>query len=205
MGNDLYVPLKQGEVYEIHIEVKPSVEKPLLMRLLVDGLNTLPEPQRWRTRGFFVEPVSFPAEGSKPEPTEVRYVPAQRVSLEEASSWLLDPQQTRLWAVRGFVVDVEQQRYRQFEVVDAAELPTQRRQFTDQLGIITAAFYEAEKRREADPISRSVLATRPGAEKEERIETYTGFKPGQLVGILHIRYGSQEEWEKLPAAPVPFE
>ncbi|KKK65982.1 hypothetical protein LCGC14_2968670, partial [marine sediment metagenome] len=43
-GNDMFVPLGKGEVYEIWVENRAG--RLVLMRLLVDGLNTLPEKQK---------------------------------------------------------------------------------------------------------------------------------------------------------------
>ena len=43
-GNEMFVPVRQGEVYEIW--VRNETPQSVRMRLLVDGLNTLPEPER---------------------------------------------------------------------------------------------------------------------------------------------------------------
>ena len=43
-GNDMFVPVRKGEVLEIWIENHSG--KLTLMRLLVDGLNTLPELEK---------------------------------------------------------------------------------------------------------------------------------------------------------------
>lgn len=203
LNNDLYVPLRRGEHYEIHVELKPEVQHQVQMRLLVDGLSTLPEPQKLRRRGLFVEPVSAPIQGQGGPSARQEYVPAQRVSLDEASAWLLDPNSSRVFAVRGFVVEVNKNRYQKFEVVDIAELPSVRREFTDQLGIITAAFYEPVRTR-GGQLRRSI-ATRPGPEGTEIFETYTALEPGKALAILHIRYVDFEQWEQLPGETVRFD
>jgi hypothetical protein len=68
-GNDCIFPVEKGEVFELRVE-NGSGQK-ILLRLLVDGLSTLPEPDNERRGGTY-----FP----------------KRVSLDEASCWVLDPE-----------------------------------------------------------------------------------------------------------------
>jgi uncharacterized caspase-like protein len=159
-GNDYFVPVRKGEVYEIWIENRSG--KTVLMRLLVDGLNTLPEKES--TKG--VQTV----------------IVGKRVNLDAAEAWELDPADATLYAVRGFVTEVGVQgKLREFTIVDADQSLAARQKFTDQIGIITAAFY--------DPASGSrAVGTGLGRERKEEILESRHLKPGNLLSVVHIRY-----------------
>lgn len=177
--NQCFVPLKKGDVYEIWLENR--TDKPVLMRLLVDGLNTLLEKES--TKGAEI------------------HVIGKRVSLDEARPWVLDPADTDprlkgIWAVRGFVTEIGAQgKLREFTVVDAQESLAARRQFTDQIGMITAAFYAPD---DGASKGRGVGAA-AGKEREESI-LYADKKLhcGNLLGVVHIRYVEPDELAKVP-------
>lgn len=212
-GNTLYVPLREGEVYEVHAELGDQVQQTVMLRLLVDGLSTLPEKVKYPTKGAFVEAAQPMFGSSAPPPHHPLYLPAQRVGLDEASLWALDPGRSRTFAVRGFLANAERGLYRQFQVIDAQRLSPARREFTDQLGIITAAFYEALRspptvataEKPASIRARSPLGTEPGEERTEKYEPYTGIQPGKLLAVIHIRYIDAEAWDTLPVAPVDLQ
>jgi hypothetical protein len=176
-GNDAYVPLRKDEVYEIWIENRTPSR--VFLRLLVDGLNTLPEfvPTE---KGLMVE-ATAPA-GS--------YQPAQRVNLGDARAWMIDPQEASLVAVRGFFTTVgEEGTLRKFRVVDAPDSLAARQKFTDQLGMITAAFYGIKAERG--------LGTAAGEERRERTGLYQAQPVGNLLAVVHLRYASPEAIEAL--------
>jgi caspase domain-containing protein len=160
-GNDYFVPVRKGEVYEIWLENNSG--NTVLLRLLVDGLNTLPEP-----------------EGTKGVTT---MIVGKRVNLDEARAWELDPNYARVTAVRGFVTEVSVQgKLKEFTVVDAEQSLAARQKFTSQLGIITAAFYAPKSG------SRGALGTAAGEERNEKIERGHHLVPGNLISVVHIRY-----------------
>ena len=181
-GNDLYVPLAQGEVYEIYAENQSG--ELALMRLLVDGLNTLPDyPMGSGDKDMVVEPAAGAEDGRE-------RLPAQRVNLSEARAWILDPERAKVAAVRGFFSKTGAgAKYREFTVVDARYLPEGRRKFTDQIGLITAAFY----RPKGD--SRTV-ATVEGVERTTDVNQREGLECGNLIGVVHIRYVEPEALER---------
>jgi hypothetical protein len=146
------------------------------MRLLVDGLNTLPDyPMGSGGKDMVVEPAAG-AEDQRER------LPAQRVNLSEARAWILDPKRAKVAAVRGFFSKTGAgAKYREFTVIDAQYLPEGRRKFTDQLGLITAAFY----RPKGD--SRTV-ATVQGVERTTDVNQREGLECGNLIGVVHIRY-----------------
>jgi hypothetical protein len=176
-GNEMYVPLESGETYEIWVENR--TDDPVFMRLLVDGLNTL--PQRASEKAIVVKPV---------------YLPAQRVSLDDARAWWLGARPAgkaaALYAVRGFFKEIGRfDRYNSFTVVDVPESEAARQGFTEQIGVISAAFYE--------PISKDAtrgdgpdVGTGRGAEGRDRVDEYQGDKvPGTQRAVIHIRYLSR--------------
>ncbi len=164
-GNEYFVPLRKGEVYEIAVENRSG--HLVLMRLLVDGLNTLPEKE----------------DAAKGVAT---YVIGKRVNLDEARHWLLRPEDGQKFTVRGFLTDVGPQgKLREFKVVDAAESLAARRKFTDQIGLITAAFYAP------GGVDRG-LGTAPGTLRDERVLEGEKVTVGNVLAVIHIRYGEAE-------------
>jgi uncharacterized caspase-like protein len=165
-GNDYFVPLRKGEKYEIWIENKSG--QIALMRLLVDGLNTLPEKEE-PTKGVLV------------------YQVAQRVNLAAARPWVLDPARGSVNAIRGFVTETGVNgKLRDFIVVDGQQSLAGRRQFTEQIGIITAAFY-------APAGGSRRIGTAAGDERREDLKERAGFTPGNLLGAVQIRYAEPSE------------
>ncbi len=65
-----------------------------------------------------------------------------------------------------------------FKFVDVSQSLASRKKFTDSLGVITAAFY-AERGR--------ALGTGEGPSEQRELRTIN-FKPGRLLGVVHIRY-----------------
>lgn len=165
-GNDYFVPVRKGEVYEIQVDNRSG--STVLMRLLVDGLNTLPEKEV--TKGVQT------------------FVVGKQVNLDEARHWELDPAQGTMFAVRGFVTQVGiQGKLREFLVTDADSSLAARQKFTDQIGLITAAFYTPVKR-PSEPRPRGTLGTTLGQERNEQLLEGERVKPGNLLAVVHIRY-----------------
>ena len=168
-GNDYYVPLRKGEIYQIHIENRTA--DPVVMRLLVDGLNTLPEQET--TKGVKT------------------YIVGKRVSLDGARPWEMDPR--KAYQVPGFVTETGAKgQYRDFVVVDANVSLAARQKFTDQIGIITAAFYA--------PVSGArTVGTDLGEAHNVAIEEGVGYPVGPLLAVVHIRYVEPEALNAVPA------
>lgn len=169
-GNDYFVPVKKGEVYEIWIENRHVTK--VLVRLLVDGLNTLPEKETTKGAQMFVI--------------------GKRVSLDEARPWILSPRPKSVsgpFRVRGFVTETGARgKYREFTVVDAAESLAARRQFTDQIGLITAAFY-------APDVGERGVGTGLGQERDADLTEREG-RCGKLLAVVHLRYVEADALEK---------
>jgi hypothetical protein len=165
-NSDMLVPLAKDEVYEIWIETRSP--EAAMMRLLVDGLNTLPEQEH--SKGIST------------------WIAAQRVNPAEARPWVLDPAESKAFAVRGFVSETgEQGRLYEFKVVDAAASVAARQNFTDQIGLITAAFYTAVEGGKGP-------GSGFGKDRQDRlVEDTKGRHVGNLIGVVNIRYVYPEE------------
>jgi hypothetical protein len=178
-GNDYYVPVNQGEVYSVQVESK--LKDPVVMRLLVDGLNTLPEK---------VDDVK----GVE------TYEVAPRVSLENARHWVLDPKRNRRarWTVKGFVTETGSSgKLREFKIVEKQDSVAAQQNFTDQIGIITAAFYTPLAEPRGGDLAAAAPGTGFGEERMERLDEVANIKPGRLRSVVHIHYVDAEELENL--------
>lgn len=176
-GNNYYVPVRGGEVYSVRLANKSG--KKAILRLLVDGLNWL--PQKLLDKGVDVMEV------------------APRVALSEARWSLMDPSVAPAFEIAGFVSATGTQgALREFKLVDAKESLAARKKFTEQVGIITAAFYEAiEPEPEpsfAGSLNRSLdgaapgLGTTTGKERQVKLEHAKKHEVGRLLAAVNIRY-----------------
>ena len=182
----MFVALGKGEVYRVRIENR--ADHSVMMRLLIDGLNTLPEPKREDLdKAVRVEPTSQ---------KKSEYLPAQRVSLDEAQAWRLKP---KAHMIPGFYsVTGDNAKYREFLVVDAQESLAGRQQFTDQIGLITAAFYAVKG-------SSRAVGTTEGDRRDGKTGKYDANKiqAGNLLGVVHIRYVEPEVLRKVQEEEGP--
>lgn len=168
-GNDCHVQLAPGELFHIRYHC----DRRVFAKVLVDGLNTLAE--RSQTKGIEVESA-----------LRREYVQAQPVSLAEARAWgPLVPD--KVYTVEGFYLKTgADAAYDEFKVVDAKQSLAAEAGFTDQLGLITVAFYEPQIKGSR---SRGV-GTGRGDRYRTQTEVYSGpDEPGRLLAVVHIRYG----------------
>ncbi len=174
---EMRVPLNIGEVYRIQVE--NGRDHGVFMRLLVDGLNTLPELTL--SKGVKVEAAP-----------RTQATAAQPVNLAEARAWRLGPptsgQSARVYSVNGFFSKVgDDANYNAFRVVDARDSQAARIGFADQAGLITAAFYQPVPKPKRT--GERGLGTELGDEYQTRTEMYKGDEmPGPLLAVIHIRY-----------------
>jgi len=174
----MLVPLRQGEIYEIW--VKNTTTKPVMMRLLVDGLNTLPEPVRPKAMG--VE--------AKDRPTT--YLPAQRSTLLRPRPGYWDAGEEN--AVRGFFSETgEKGEFRAFKVVDAPHAVAAMQGFPDQIGcdhgrLSCGVTYEEEGRL-SRLTSEDGQGTGFGPGYKVPVNQYEDYVIGDLLAVIHIRYG----------------
>ncbi|WP_254508864.1 caspase family protein [Anatilimnocola floriformis] len=169
-GNDYVIPVRNGEVYEV--QVKLLNQENVCVKLLIDGLNTLPQTLK----------------GEKGVQT-VEIAPI--VKLDEAREWILDSAKNpqRLWAFRGFVTETGSAgSLKKFVITDAAKSLAAQKEFTESMGLITAAFYTATA-------ARSGTTVQPWETKEE-LKERNDVEAGDLIGVVNIRYMDAEEFNK---------
>jgi hypothetical protein len=179
-GNEAFVSLRKDETYAVRVENK--TDDPVFMRLLVDGLNTLPEKV---------------AVGEATEGTAGRYEyrPAQRVKLDEAVPWMLSGR--GVFAVKGFYSHTgATAEYREFRVADASPSLAAARRPADQIGLITAAFYATAE-------TRGLIGTGYGERREKAAEVYRNEVVGRLLAVVHIRYVEPEALDEVLEAAAP--
>ncbi len=183
------VPLAAGEVYVIQVENRS--DRPVYLRLLVDGLNTLDEP------------VRIGPEGQQ----TVEYLPHQRVSLDEARAWRLEPRQA-YW-IQGFYhrsgqsdegkADYE---WDTFKVVAPPESLAYQQGYTEQIGLITAMFCEVPEHEPPGARTRALgnVGTGAGKKRQGKIEEYQPTSVGRLLAVFNIHYVEPEVLERLQRA-----
>jgi hypothetical protein len=67
-----------------------------------------------------------------------------------------------------------------------------RQQFTEQIGLITAAFYAPKAGSRGRLPSTLGPGTGRGKDREEEVPLYEGVVPGDLVAVVHLRYVEPE-------------
>jgi len=165
-GNEWLLPVKSGEVFAIDIENR--TDQTVCMRLLVDGLNTLPELEK--NKG--VE----------------SYIWGKHVNLDEARHWVLDPVDRHEWRVSGFTTETGVNGETRKFVVAAEEYTlAARRRFTDNIGLITAAFYSPAGR------ARGRLGVAAGDARRENLAERAGVDVGNLLAVVHVRLVDADE------------
>lgn len=191
-GRDAFIPLKKGDTYAIHIENRSG--RPVFMRLLVDGLNTLPDYGRLETdpeNAAFVRSVIHKAG---------RLLPTQHVTLDSARSWFCEAGPggaPRIFGVRGFFTNIEDGESGSanaelggFEVTDASNAEAWKRGFPQQIGMITAAFYRPVRKTLLSQSPGDGYGTKLGVRTTERVSIYNGNDaPGELIAVVTLRYG----------------
>lgn len=189
-GNDCFVTLKKGETFEVHAMQKTNQR--VLLRLLIDGLNTMIEDADGLP-GEQLDEVEVLADPSAPDKGVVRKVIGKRVSLDEARPWVLDPSDLRdprqpWWRIGGFAsVLGAAGKVREFTVVDASQSLAAQRQFTDQIGLITAVFYAP-----ATGSRGGGVGVQAGDEQDQAIRVVGGNKtPGDVLAVINIHYGEE--------------
>lgn len=194
-GNKYYVPLKKGEVYVVYVE--NNSKELTLMRLLVDGLNTMFEEDSLSSSQTATESTNgAPVPQDKGLST---YIIGKHVNLEEARGWVLDPndKERNDWArlnranpnkysVQGFVTKLGKDgKMAQFTVVDASQSLAARQKFTSQIGVITAAFYKGTGV-STDSASRKIGTDAGSSIDVPLVPVKADF--GALQSIIHIHY-----------------
>lgn len=182
----LTVKVNKGDRYTVWVENQST--QPVFMRLLVDGLNTLPDHPLLTTEGHFEVVGKDLAKTTSP---------AQYANLTNAKAWFCEPGK---YEVRGFFTAIDDQnsgperdaQRAAFVVTDASDSEAWRKGYLKDVGIVTAAFYKPTDRPDR-PMSLAAqprLGTKLGEIGQEKVEVYQGQQvPGELLAVVHLRYG----------------
>ncbi len=177
-GNACYLPLSKGEEYRIMIKNNASHE--VFARVLVDGLNTLSQKETTQSKGAFVEALD---DGDGIDTV------APRAGLADARAWSLTAGQTAEF-VGFYNVNFKNDSVRRFQIVDADQSVAARKNYTEQLGLVTIGFFKPESK------STRGLGTGMGRAESVRIRQYAGNKiPGEMMAVFNIRYLTPETLE----------
>ena len=171
------VTFKKGDVYRIRLQNHHADRSGVFARVLVDGLNTLPEPVR--AKGVTV---------SLREAAGRELQVAPPVMLREARPWFVRA------GFDGYISgyldgnwEVEKGHY-EFRVVDAANSVAARNKYSDNIGLITVAFYQLAHTRSGPPAD-APAGTAFGQFVERTYQRYTGNgAPGDELAVIHIHY-----------------
>ena len=194
MGNDCYFTVSQEEEYRIKIQ--NGSNELVFARILVDGLNTL--SQRMGTtqhKGAFVEAVDNP---------EGEYELAPRVSLDEARSWVLLPDEPTppVYTVSGFYdANGVADSLHRFQIVDADQSEAAQKGYTDQIGLITIGLFKAKKVEKPKELEEELkrgaraigIGSKVGPKEQAMVALYQGdLVLGEMIVAFNIRYLTPE-------------
>ena len=194
-GNECFLPLSKGEEYRIMVKcgTKREVTDYMVMnevfvRVLVDGLNTLSQRERVQMKGVLLEAVG-PKDKSE-------YVVMPRVNLSDARAWVM--QRNKEFKIEGFYdASGKNSTLQRFQVVDADESAAARKNYTEQLGLITIGFFEPTMIAAHAPVEDDI-GTGAGGMEKVHLETYQGgLIPGPMMAVFNIRYLTPEALKKL--------
>jgi Caspase domain len=180
-GNLWVVPLRKGETYEVWVGNRTG--RPICMRMLVDGLNTLPDYEMAPKNAKSVATLLW----------------GQHVDLADARHWALDPTVLKsgvapVWAVRGFVtVTGEEGKLREFVMGTAEQSLAAKRKFTDQVGLITVALYDPAVAVAKGPATTRGGGTVAGKERVEYLKENGQYVVGEPRAMVNIRYVDADE------------
>ncbi|MDR1141447.1 MAG: caspase family protein [Planctomycetaceae bacterium] len=189
-GNDCYLPVSKGEEYQIRFQVFSKEET--FLKILVDGLNTLSQRQNTVSKGAYIEAVDTNSDNEN----SGEMVIAPRVLLEEARPWYIHGETNQAYAIAGFVdANGKSDTMRRFRIVDADQSVAAQKNYAEQLGLITVAFYKAATPKEG---SRGKVGTDMGNAERVQLERYKGGKiPSELLAVYNIRYMTPETLKEL--------
>lgn len=180
-----YVPLRSGDVFKLLF--RNGYANEVGVRVLVDGLNTLPEKSILPTVAkFAIDPDD---EDLGNEDGEQPDVIAPAVNLDRAKFWVMRPRIQ--YQIPGFFSSTgKAAEGREFRVTDADQSEAAKKRFTDQIGIITVAVYTL---REQEPGTRSGgnrgdFGIELGDSFTADIKTRPNLEIDQLLQVIHLHY-----------------
>lgn len=194
----MYVPLEKEDIYRIRI--KNPLSETVMVRLLVDGLNTLPEQivpppntsgDITKYADYLKQTGAIVVQNAK----RLFYQVAAPRGLDNARSWILRPNQNAV--IEGFYHEVGQSGYfKEFSVTDAGLSLGMQTNFTGQLGIVSIGFFRtvsATEKKTDDQNNvqaRSALGTSMGNQQYRHVRVDASIVPDKLIESHQYYYGT---------------
>jgi hypothetical protein len=193
----IYVPLQKEDIYRIRI--KNPLSETVMVRLLVDGLNTLPEQivPPPNTSGDITQYADYLKQTGAivvQNAKRLFYQVAAPRGLDNARSWILRPNQDAV--VEGFYHEVGQSGYfKEFSVTDASLSLGTQTNFTDQLGIVSIGFFRTVPAPKEETVqnnvqARSAFGTKMGEQQYRHIRVDASIVPDKLIESHQYYYGT---------------
>ena len=177
-GENCYLPLNKGEEYQIRFNNASG--KDIFVRLLVDGLNSLSQSMDTKAKGAYVEALDVEGEDVQGEMTF-----APRVALDEARAWFVDANK-EIWFQGFYDANGKSDSMGRFQIVDADQSIAARKNYTEQLGLITIAFYGPAPKKRG-------IGTYTTPQERIQLKYYQGNQqPGEMLAVFNIRYMTPE-------------
>jgi len=155
--NDLFFAGRPGEEFEIRVRNRSP--RSVLMRLLVDGVNTIVQHDN---------------------DSDV-----QHVLLDEARGWILDPDSE--YPIEGWYMGVgDNAEVDRFRFVDPPRAVASQLGFSEDIGMITAAFYAKQTSRGAG--ANQQMGVGRGRKETRNTPVPVPFPVGRMLAAVTIRY-----------------
>ncbi|MDR2706843.1 MAG: caspase family protein [Planctomycetaceae bacterium] len=198
-GDRTYFPLEHGNTYRIRIG-NPTTET-VMVRVLVDGLNTLPEKIEEPEKVKFVavattDTMQYIESLKKTGAIIVQndagefFQVAAPSGLDRARPWIVKPQKEV--EIPGFFHHVGAKGdYKEFRVTDAPFSVGGQTNFTDQLGLITVGFFTAVP--EDSPIKNRGVGTGMGYTVRQNVVVNENLIVGGLLETQQYYYAPRKD------------
>ena len=197
-----YVALQKEDIYQVVLW--NLTDDTVGFRLLVDGMNTLPEKA-----STIIPGQELPTTFSTMKSRNGEYISQKQIPLSEANFWILPPSPKREDGklsngakVKGFYKTMGQNTtYREFVVTDATESKAYRAGYTNELGMITVGIYSLREKPVRGPdkdLGVDGLGTKEGEELvDKEIKGVKGMEIVETKSLIYIRYVSPENLQLL--------
>jgi hypothetical protein len=193
----MFIPLQKGDRYRIRI--RNPLSETVMVRLLVDGLNTLPEqiipPQN--TAGPITQYADYLKQTGAiivQETGTTFYQVAAPRGLDNARAWILRPNNDAV--IEGYYHKVGPSGYfKEFSVTDADLSVGTQTNFTNQLGVVSIGFFRTIPATKDDTVQhivqeRSALGTGMGNQQYRNIRVDGSIIPDKLIESHQYYYGT---------------
>ncbi|MDR3108872.1 MAG: hypothetical protein LBU65_04175 [Planctomycetaceae bacterium] len=213
-GDKSFIPLERGDVYKIRI-YNPTTET-VMTRVLVDGLNTLPEK---------IEPLENVKFTAVSEADTMKYIESLKLAgaivvqnddgfyrvappsgLDNARPWILRPR-AEVEISGFFYSDGSDGNYKEFKVTDAPFSVGGQTNFTDQLGMITVGFFTAipKSKTTTKGFTERRIGTGMGQSYQQKVIVTDSLIVGGILETHQYFYAPRSDIEAIGSTGKPTE